>query len=100
MQIIYVDTRYKPKRKSRKKVVKISKAPLPEFRPLQFAMPAAYRPNDLPSLNSGLTAPAARVEPQSYSGERKLLGIGVLHKSCLQPIFSETEAVEIAHMRR
>ena len=100
MQIIYVDTRYKPKRKSRKEVTKIPKFE-PEFRPLRVTMPAAYRSNEIPSLNSSLGGiVASRVKQQTYSGERTLLGIGVLHKSCLQPIFSEAEAVEIAHMRR
>lgn len=100
MAIIYIDTRYKPKRKSRKVVEKSPKFEF-EFRPLRFEMPAAYRSNDIPSLKSDATGFVATCKPQQvYSGERTLLGIGVLHKSCLQPIFSEAEAVEIAHMRR
>jgi hypothetical protein len=39
-------------------------------------------------------------ETMTYSGERTLLGIAVLHKSCLQPVFSQKEAEEIARMRR
>lgn len=39
-------------------------------------------------------------ESMKYNGERKLLGVGVLHKSCLQPIWSQQEAEEIAKMRR
>jgi hypothetical protein len=39
-------------------------------------------------------------ETMKYDGERKLLGIAVLHKSCLQPVFSQQEAEEIAKMRR
>ena len=39
-------------------------------------------------------------ESLKYDGERKLLGIAVLHKSCLQPVFSQQEAEEIAKMRR
>jgi len=36
----------------------------------------------------------------AYSGERKLIGIAVLHKSCLQPVFSRQDAEDIAKMRR
>lgn len=37
--------------------------------------------------------------PQNYTGDN-VLGIGALHKSNLQPIFSKEEAVDQAHMRR
>ena len=30
----------------------------------------------------------------------KIIGIGVLHKSCLQPIFNKEAAEDIAKMRR
>lgn len=39
-------------------------------------------------------------EPQSYSGERKLIGIGLMHKSNLVPIWDEEGAKEISTMRR
>ena len=35
-----------------------------------------------------------------YTGERKLLGIGLLHKSNLVPVWDETDAKEITRMRR
>jgi|TARA_R110000824_G_scaffold190423_3_gene371938 hypothetical protein len=35
-----------------------------------------------------------------YSGERKLLGIGLMHKSNLVPIWDKEGAEEIAKMRR
>ena len=35
----------------------------------------------------------------SYTGS-KIIGIAVLHKSCLQPVFSQEEAIDIARMRR
>lgn len=41
-----------------------------------------------------------RKETMVYDGERELIGIAVLHKSCLQPVFSQQEAEEIAKMRR
>ena len=36
----------------------------------------------------------------TYSGERKLLGIGLLHKSNLVPVWDEEDAKEITRMRR
>jgi hypothetical protein len=44
------------------------------------------------------TACAKKPSP-TYTGE-KVLGVAVLHKSCLQPVFSQEEAVEVAKMRR
>jgi len=38
-------------------------------------------------------------EENKYTGDN-LLGIAVLHKSCLVPVFSKEDAVEIARMRR
>ncbi len=36
---------------------------------------------------------------QQYTGD-KVVGIAVMHKSCLQPIFNNEQAVDSAHMRR
>jgi len=41
----------------------------------------------------------SKVETTKYTGD-KLIGIGVLHKSCLQPIFNQQDATDIARMRR
>ena len=38
--------------------------------------------------------------PMVYSGERKLLGIAVSHKSNLVPVFSGDDAKDLAKMRR
>jgi hypothetical protein len=35
----------------------------------------------------------------TYTGS-KIIGIAVLHKSCLQPVFSQEEAIDVARMRR
>ena len=35
-----------------------------------------------------------------YSGERKVIGIGMLHKSNLVPVWDEQDAKEITNMRR
>lgn len=34
-----------------------------------------------------------------YTGD-KLIGVTILHKSCLQPVFSQEQAIDAAHMRR
>lgn len=39
-------------------------------------------------------------ESQQYSGKRKLIGIGLMHKSNLVPIWDEEGAKEISKMRR
>jgi hypothetical protein len=41
----------------------------------------------------------AQKKMETYTGDR-IRGIGVLHKSCLQPIWSDEQAKEIASMRR
>lgn len=41
----------------------------------------------------------AKKESPKYTGTN-LLGVTVLHKSCLQPVFMREEAVDAAHMRR
>ena len=40
-----------------------------------------------------------KAEPQAYSGERKLLGIGLMHKSNLEPVWDEEGAKEITQMK-
>jgi len=45
------------------------------------------------------TANGTAKNPMVYSGN-KLLGIAVLHKSCLVPVFSRKDAEDIAKMRR
>lgn len=53
----------------------------------------------IPSLNSNAGDTSLR-ESLKYSGERKLLGVAVMHKSNLVPIFDQKEAEEISRMRR
>ena len=43
---------------------------------------------------------SAKKEPQQYSGKRKLLGIAIMHKSNLVPVFDAEDAKDIAKMRR
>ena len=52
----------------------------------------------IPSLGTtgGVATLAA---PKVYTGT-KCIGVTVLHKSCLQPVFSQQEAIDAAKMRR
>lgn len=52
-----------------------------------------------PSLNPQDMRPAPKADTKVYTGT-KMLGIGTMHKSNSVPIFSDTEAHDIAHMRR
>jgi hypothetical protein len=52
-----------------------------------------------PSLNPHDMSPAPRAADKVYTGT-KLIGIGTMHKSNMVPIFSDSEAQDIAHMRR
>ena len=52
-------------------------------------------------------APATKKETMHYTGERKLVGIAMMHKSNLVPVFADEDdktdskqATEIAQMRR
>lgn len=51
-----------------------------------------------PSVDTGAGS-TAKAAPKVYTGT-KIKGIGTMHKSNSVPIFSDEEAVAIAHMRR
>jgi hypothetical protein len=62
--------------------------------------PAHTRTNDaVPSLRSWDTGAATVKQSQQYTGDQ-VLGVTVIHKSCLQPVFSQQEAIDAAKMRR
>jgi ATP-dependent DNA ligase len=42
---------------------------------------------------------ASKKDSQQYTGGN-ILGISILHKSCLQPVFTQEQAIENASMRR
>ncbi len=47
-------------------------------------------------VDIGSTAPQ---EHKEYTGD-KMVGISIIHKSCLQPVFSQEAAIDAASMRR
>jgi hypothetical protein len=51
----------------------------------------------IPSVNTGGNATLAPAKV--YTGDQ-VLGVTVLHKSCLQPVFSKQDAIDAARMRR
>lgn len=51
------------------------------------------------SLNSWITGPVSSKPNQKYTGDN-VKGIVVQHKSCLQPVFNQQEAIDSAKMRR
>ena len=72
-------------------------------RPLTRAIPKLGPPpgretTHYPSRDSGVGI-AAKKEVPVYTGD-KMLGVTILHKSCLQPVFNEQSAVDAANMRR
>jgi len=60
-----------------------------------------YKPDpDHPKCSDQIPVGTGKKEEMRYSGERKLLGIGMMHKSNLVPIWDEEGAKEISTMRR
>jgi hypothetical protein len=71
---------------------------------------STYR-RETPNVPSSITeqsfAPATKKESLQYTGERRLVGIAMMHKSNLVPVFADDDdktgskqATEIAQMRR
>jgi len=78
---------------SRSQLEKKSKGspiPFPEYKPKR----------KMPKTSDRISKISGRAEPQHYSGERKLIGIGMLHKSNLVPVFDQQDAIDISKMRR
>jgi len=59
-----------------------------------------HRQNDIryPSRDDGIGV-ATKKEPQQYTGDN-MLGIGQLHKSNAIPVFKQSDAEDLAKMRR
>lgn len=61
--------------------------------------PPGREPQTIPSRADTPGAVGARPADKIYTGT-KIKGIGTLHKSNAVPVFTDDEAVDIAHMRR
>lgn len=101
--MVYCASRFKPKKKKKVLGVVAKKLRKSDLIPGVNKLPdLSIKRNStahIPSLKTDAFY-TAKKERLVYDGERKLLGIAVLHKSCLQPVFSQQEAEEIAKMRR
>ena len=73
---------------------------LDQTRRSSFVPMYTHRSSD-DEISRPLNAPCntSRIDRMMYTGD-KLLGIAVMHKSCLVPIFSQEEAESVAKMRR
>lgn len=64
-----------------------------------FAVPAGRETPRIASLNSWVTGAVSSKPNQQYTGDN-VIGVTILHKSCLQPVFTKQEAIDSARMRR
>ena len=55
--------------------------------------------HNIKSLDTGHSGPVSSKPAPRYTGS-EILGITILHKSCLQPVFNQQAAVDAANMRR
>jgi hypothetical protein len=53
----------------------------------------------IPSLDTWVTGAVTTKKTEQYTGNN-LLGITIVHKSCLQPVFNKEQAEDAAKMRR
>lgn len=53
----------------------------------------------IPSVDSGHRGAVSSPQNPQYTGD-SVVGIAIMHKSCLQPVFSQEAAIESARMRR
>jgi len=63
----------------------------------QMSTPRATRTNIPSRVTPG--GDCTLKEIPKYTGDQ-MIGISIIHKSCLQPIFSQQEAIDAASMRR
>jgi hypothetical protein len=68
--------------------------------PQSYAVQRSQEIKKYRSLVSDQITNCERKEPIQYSGERTLLGIAVMHKSNMVPVFDAESAKDIAQMRR
>ena len=63
-----------------------------------LAIPDGRDARRLPSRDTGMGVATIKPTPR-YTGS-SIIGISVIHKSCLQPVFSKQAAIDVAEMRR
>ena len=81
-----------------KKRTKLSSTYEPLSNHYSLSIPQERNNSHIKSLGSDNGVAPLKPSP-TYTGS-KCIGVTVLHKSCLQPVFSKQEAVDAAKMRR
>lgn len=61
--------------------------------------PGRSTTDHIKSLDTGVKGAVTSKQSQQYTGDN-VLGITIMHKSCLQPVFSQQAAIDAANMRR
>lgn len=86
-----------------KEWAKMSKPTAKSAKPYStYSMPRIPAGRETPkykSLDTGITGAVSSKPSQHYTGD-KVLGVTIVHKSCLQPVFTEEQAKDAASMRR
>lgn len=78
--------------------VKISKKAIKIVKSVS-SVPVGRENEKINRLNSWITGPVNTKPTQQYTGN-EVLGISIIHKSCLQPVFNQQQAIDAATMRR
>ena len=61
--------------------------------------PGRATTKNIPSVDTGHRGAVSSPQTIHYTGNA-VVGIAIMHKSCLQPVFSQEAAIDSAHMRR
>jgi len=79
----------------------VKKPVKPMVSPKKYSLniPQGRGTDHIPTVDSGHRGAVTVKQTQKYTGD-KLLGIGVMHKSNLVPIFNGDDAIAISKMRR
>jgi len=65
----------------------------------EFNVPVGRENVKVNRLNSWITGPVSTKQTPQYTGSN-VLGVTIVHKSCLQPVFNQQQAIDAATMRR
>lgn len=64
-----------------------------------LSAPPGRETQKIPSRDTGHTGAVRTKDIPQYTGDR-VMGVTIVHKSCLQPVFNKQEAIDAAKMRR
>ena len=69
--------------------------------PLSYSLaaPVGRETQSIKSVDTGHTGAVSSKQTMQYTGS-EMVGITILHKSCLQPVFNQQAAKDAANMRR